>query len=108
MVTAELAVAILAALIVLVALCWGIFLVVLQLRLTDTAGEVARQAARGDREAVARARNASPPGVVITVRVDGRLTRVEVAASSRPVRGLPAVDLHAVAQTATEPGVVAR
>ena len=49
MVTAELAVAISAAVIVMVMLCWGIFLLVLQLRLVDTAGAVARQAARGDR-----------------------------------------------------------
>ena len=54
MVTAELSVSILTALALLTMMCWAIYLVVLQLRCIDTASEVARQAARGDRAAVHR------------------------------------------------------
>ena len=49
MVTAELAVTTLAAFTLLIIMCWGIFLVVMQLRCIDTAAAVARQTARGDR-----------------------------------------------------------
>ena len=51
MVTAELAVATLAALAMLTMMCWGVYLVVIQLRCTDTAAAVARQVARGDKAA---------------------------------------------------------
>ena len=46
MVTAELAVTTLSAFTLLVMMCWGISLVVLQLRCIDTAAAVARQTAR--------------------------------------------------------------
>ena len=48
MVTAELAVATLAALVVMLLLSLGVYLMVVQVRCIDTAGEVARQAARGE------------------------------------------------------------
>ena len=48
MVTAELAVTTLTAFTLLIVMCWGIYLVVLQVRCIDTASAVARQAARGD------------------------------------------------------------
>jgi hypothetical protein len=47
MVTAELAVTTLAAFALLTTMCWGIYLVVTQLRCVDTAAAIARQAARG-------------------------------------------------------------
>ena len=62
MVTVELAVTTLAALALLMMMAWGISLIVLQLRLVDTAAAVARQAARGDRAAVTRIKAAAPTG----------------------------------------------
>jgi hypothetical protein len=106
MVTVELAVAILAALLFMIMLCWGIYLVVVQLRLIDVASEVARQAARGDRAALARAESRAPLHSVITIRV-ARVTRVEVRVAAAPIRrGLPKVPLSARAEVATEPGQV--
>ena len=49
MVTAELAVTTLAAFALLTTMCWGIYLVVTQLRCVDAAAAIARQAARIDR-----------------------------------------------------------
>ena len=66
MVTAELAVTTLSAFTLLVMLCWGISLVVIQLRCIDTAAAVARQAARGDEAGVAHARSQAPAGAKIT------------------------------------------
>jgi hypothetical protein len=105
LVTIELAFAILAAVVVLMTLCWGIFLVVIQLRLVDTAGEVARQAARGDRAAIARVEAQAPPGATVSVRVAQPMTRVEVRVRVAPFAGLPALLLGAAAEVATEPGV---
>jgi len=106
MVTAELAVAILAALALMIMLCWGIVLVMLQVQCFDTAAEVARQAARGDRAGVARAQRDAPDGAVITVDDADGVTRVRVRLEARPVSGhLPAVTLQASAQVVTEPGV---
>ena len=59
LVTAELAVTTLAAFAVLTMMCWGIYLVVTQLRCVDTAAAVARQAARGDTTAVGQGQGCS-------------------------------------------------
>lgn len=105
MVTAELAVAILAAVLVLVTLCWGIMLLLLQLRLVDVAGAVARQAARGDRAAVAHARAQAPEHATVRVRVTERRAYVEVGLAARPFGRLaPTVPLRARAEAVTEPG----
>jgi hypothetical protein len=104
MVTVELAVAILAALLFMIMLCWGIYLVVVQVRLVDVAGEVARQAARGDQTAVVRAESVAPAGSTITVRV-GQVTQVEIRLEAAPMsQGLPKVPLSARAEVVTEPG----
>jgi hypothetical protein len=104
MVTAELAVATLAALAVLTMLCWGIYLVVLQMRCIDTAGEVARQAARGDSGGVRRARRDAPHGAGVTVHSNSRVTIVTVRLRARPFADwLVAVPLHAEAAVDTEP-----
>jgi hypothetical protein len=106
MVTAELAVAISAAVIVMIMLCWGIFLLVLQLRLVDTAGAVARQAARGDRAGVARAEASAPRGAEIRVERGESVTRVTVRLPADPFGPMmPTVRLGAAAEVATEPGV---
>jgi hypothetical protein len=106
MVTAELAVAISAAVIVMIILCWGICLLVLQLRLVDTAGAVARQAARGDRAGVARAEASAPKGTAIRVEQGKSMTRVTLRLQADPYGPLmPTVRLGAVAEIGTEPGV---
>jgi hypothetical protein len=67
MVTAELAVTTLAAFAVLTMMCWGIYLVVTQLRCVDAAAAVARQAARADAAAVAKAKAGAPTGATIMI-----------------------------------------
>lgn len=104
MVTAELAVSTLAALAVLTMLCWGIYLVVLQLRCVDTASEVARQAARGDDGGVQRAKRDAPTGARVQVNASQKVTQVQVRLSARPfAQWLVAVPLHAEAEVDTEP-----
>lgn len=104
MVTAELAVSTLAALAVLTMLCWGVYLVVMQMRCIDTAGEVARQAARGDAAGVQRARRDSPTGARVQVTSGPKVTSVQVRLTARPfAHWLVAVPLHAEAQVDTEP-----
>lgn len=104
MVTAELAVSTLAVLAVLTMLCWVIYVVVLQVRCMETAGEVARQAARGDRAAVRRAERDAPPGAHVQVRSGVQTTSVTVRLDARPLaRWLVVVPLYAEAQVATEP-----
>jgi hypothetical protein len=105
MVTAEFAVATLAALAVLTMLCWAIFLVVMQMRCIDTAGEVARQAARGDRAAVQRAERDAPQGAHVRVSTRKGVATVQVRLTARPfAQWLVAVPLHAEAQVVAEPG----
>jgi len=105
MVTAELAVTILTAFTLLVMMCWGISLVVLQLRCIDTAAAVARQTARDDKTAVAHARSQAPAGAKITVQQRGSLVTVTVRASARPLADwLVAVPLQAGASVVREPG----
>ncbi len=105
MVTAELAVAILAALSLFALMCWGLVLIGLQLRCVDTAAAVARQEARSDRAAVARARQEAPQGAVIGVQRQRNQVRVTVTLRVRPfLRGLPAVPLRAEAVVVPEPG----
>ena len=105
MVTAELAVAILAALSVAVLLCWGIFLLVVQLRCVDAAAAVARQEARADRTGVAQARSSAPRGAAVQVSRRRDEVVVTVSLTVRPfVPGLASVPLHAEATVVREPG----
>lgn len=104
MVTAELAVSTLAALAVLTMLCWGIYLVVMQMRCIDTAGEVARQAARGDAASVTQAEHDAPRGAQVQVHDGGQVVSVEVRLTARPLaHWLVAVPLRAGAQVLAEP-----
>jgi hypothetical protein len=106
MVTAELAVATLAALALMIMMCWGIYLLVVQMQCIDTAAEVARQAARGDEAGVRRARDQAPPGARVQVRLSGGTARVEVRLEARPLaEWLVAVPLRATAEVVAEPGV---
>lgn len=105
MVTAELALGVFAAAMLLVALCWGMAIAVLQVRCMDTAAQTARQAARGDQAAVARARAGAPEGSQVRIRTVGGDVVVEVDLAARPMaKRLPAVHLHARSETALEPG----
>ena len=105
MVTAELAVATLAALALLATMVWAIFLVVVELRCVDTATAVARQAARGDAAGVRAAKAAAPAGASVTTSTRSGVVTVTVRVRARPVvEGLPAVPLAAQARVAKEPG----
>jgi hypothetical protein len=105
MVTAELAVATLAALALLTMMCWGVYLVVIQLRCTDTAAAVARLLARGDRAAAARAQAAAPPGATVVVERRPSLVAVTVRVQAKPTAGwLISVPLEARAEVVPEPG----
>jgi hypothetical protein len=104
MVTAELAVTILAAFAVLTMMCWGIYLVVTQLRCVDAAAAVARQAARADDAAVAKAKAGAPSGATITIEKRPSLVTVVIRVRARPLgRWLVAVPLEARAQVVPEP-----
>ncbi|GAA1426274.1 hypothetical protein GCM10009616_00400 [Microlunatus lacustris] len=109
MVTAELAVAILAALSLFLVLCWGILLVVQQLRIVDTAAAVARQEARGDRDAAAVVRAQAPGGASVEVRRRAGQVVVRVELTVQPLRGgRLAVPLAAEASVVEEPGGAGR
>jgi hypothetical protein len=104
MVTAELAVTTLAAFAVLIMMCWGIYLVVTQLRCVDAAAAIARQAARGDTMAVDEAKAAAPSGATIVIDERPSLVTVAVRVKARPLgRWLVAVPLEARAQVIPEP-----
>lgn len=104
MVTAELAVTILAALALLVMMCWGIYLIVIQLRCEDTAAAVARQAARGDAAGVRTMKDAAPQGATVIVDRRRGVVTVTVRVSAKPLAAwLVAVPLHAQAQVMSEP-----
>lgn len=104
MVTAELAVATLAGLAVLLLLSWGVYLMVMQIRCIDTAAEVARQAARADDAAVARATRDAPAGARVRITRSAALVRVEVRLVARPLAtNLAAVPLQAAAEVVPEP-----
>jgi hypothetical protein len=104
MVTAELAVTTLAAFAVLMMMCWGIYLVVTQLRCVDAAAAIARQAARGDPSGVGKARAGAPSGATIVIDKRPSLVTVMVRVKARPLgRWLAAVPLEARAQVIPEP-----
>jgi hypothetical protein len=104
MVTAELAVTTLAAFAVLTMMCWGIYLVVTQLRCVDAAAAVARQAARANAAGVARAKAEAPTGATIMIDKRPSLVTVTVRVKARPLgRWLVAVQLEARAQVVPEP-----
>ena len=104
MVTAELAVTTLSAFTLLVMLCWGISLVLVQMRCIDTAAAVARQVARGDEAGVAQARSKAPDGAKIEVQRRPGLVTVTVRVTARPLADwLVSVPLRAGASVVPEP-----
>jgi hypothetical protein len=104
MVTAELAVTTLTAFTLLVMMCWGISLLVVQLRCIDTAAAVARQAARDDEAGVARATGNAPRGAKVAVQRRPGLVTVTVRVAARPLADwLVTVPLQARAEVVPEP-----
>lgn len=103
MVTAELAVGSIAV-VIMVMLCLGIgMMIITQLRCVDVASEIARQAARGDDQAVAAARRTVPAGGTVDLRRgDGSVVVVVSAPVVLPP--LPAVTVTGRAEAVVEPG----
>jgi hypothetical protein len=107
MVTAEIAVALPALVLVLAVSLWAIRIASTQVACTDAARSGARAAARGEplpavRAAVARA---LPPGARISISRTRETTRVDVAVPAHPptASGLPPLLIRAHATAATEP-----
>ncbi len=78
MVTAELAVSILAATLIAAGLCWVIGVIGTQIRCQDSAAAIARQLARGDENGVERARASVPAGGGVRIDTAGDVVRVTV------------------------------
>ncbi|MEO3861228.1 TadE family type IV pilus minor pilin [Acrocarpospora sp. B8E8] len=108
-VTAEIAVALPALVVVLGAALWAVAVVCAQLECVDAARAGARAAARGESVDAVRAvvLRWAPEGAQATVAVHGDLARVEVIAKIRPVAGLLVrpFTVSATASSAAEPGV---
>lgn len=103
MVTAELAVGLLAVALVISMAAGLAGTLQLQARCIDSASEIARQIARGDDAAAARASRDVPEGAVVSHRRSGDQVVVTVR---MPVRlaNLPLFELSATARTIVEPG----
>lgn len=103
MVTAELAVASLVVAVLVVALAWAISALGLVLRCQGAAEEVARQLARGDSEAAARAEQAAPSGAEVATSRAGDVVTVIVSLDARPwATWLPGVPLQVTATALSE------
>ena len=85
-VTAEIAAALPALVLVVIAALWTLSLGIMQLRCADAAREAARAAARGDAPAVVRqvAEAVAPDGAVVEVTERDGLVVVQVAVEVRP------------------------
>ncbi len=104
MVTAELAFASMGAALACVLLAWTLTLVGLLVRCQDTAAEVARQEARADRSAVAKAVADRPKGAKVDVRQDAEQVTVRVELAAQPwAAWLPTVPLSGSATVLREP-----
>lgn len=104
MVTAELAFASLAMVGAVVLIAWLLTLLMLLAQCQSVAGEVARQEARGDRSAAARAIAQRPPGAAVRVSTVRDQIRVQVVLDARPwASWLPSVPLRTDATVLREP-----
>ncbi|HEY7487694.1 MAG TPA: TadE family type IV pilus minor pilin [Streptosporangiaceae bacterium] len=108
-VTAEIAVALPALVLVIVVALWGVSAAAAQVACVDAARAGARAAARGEPVPAVQAATvrAAPPGAKVTTRRDGDRTEVEVIAQIRApaLSGLPPIVVREHAVAATEPGV---
>lgn len=106
MATAELAVALPAVVLVIVAGMTAVSVLTAQLRCVDAAREAARAAARGESSAVVHsvASRSGPSGSAVTVAGDDRDVVVTVSAESGGGRGiLPSFHVRATAVARREP-----
>lgn len=105
MVTVELAAALIVVAMAAVACAWLVGVLVLQVRLVDVAGEVARQAARGDEKAVTRAKSDAPKGATVSVVRVGGAYRATASSTTMAMGPLPSWPLSADAEVLAETGV---
>lgn len=104
MVTVELALGSLGAVLAVLLLSWVIAVVMLWGACNDLAAAVARQEARGDQAAVAKLERAKPPGARIEVHQRADDITVTVKLAARPwADWLPQVPLQAEATVIREP-----
>lgn len=102
-VTAEMAAALPAVLLVLLTGLTGVNAVMTKLRCVDAAREGARAAARGD-DGVEAARRGAPAGATITVSIEGDAVKASVTAVARPFGPrLPGIAVDGLAVAAVEP-----
>lgn len=108
MVTAEVAVALPALVLVTALLMWGVTAASVQVACTDAARSGVRAAARGEALPAVRAMvvRALPSGAAVRVHRDAATSRVEVSVPVRPPGGaeLLPLDVRAEATAPTEPG----
>ncbi|NAS22521.1 hypothetical protein GT755_12595 [Herbidospora sp. NEAU-GS84] len=108
-VTAEMAAALPALVVVLGAALWAVSVVGARLECVDAARAGARAAARGDEVSAVRegAMAVAPAGATVEVTVGAAVTEVTVRARVRPAWAvvLPEVAVSASASSATEKGV---
>ena len=107
-VTAEIAVALPALVLVVAVALWGVSVAAAHVACVDAARAGARAAARGEPLPAVRAAvlRGAPSGAHVTARRDGDLTEVDVSVELRPpaLSGLPPIVVREHAVAATEPG----
>lgn len=103
MVTVELALGLVALAIIVGVAIQLVGVMLLQGRCWDTATEVARQVARGDHQAVAKARSDAPEGATIDIAAREGVAVVIVQTRAQPVGPLLPLDLRAEARVVQEP-----
>ena len=103
-VTIEFAFGILASIIVMIMLAWGIFLFGAEVAAIDAAGSVARQLARGDTAAAAEAEHNGPADAHYVIRSGAGAVRVTAVVDAHPLEAMPTFRLSATAEAALEPG----
>jgi hypothetical protein len=107
-VTAEIAVALPALVLVITVALWGVSAAAAQVACVDAARAGARAAARGEPMPAVQAAvlRGAPAGARVTARRDSDLTEVEVVAEVRApaMSGLPPIVVREHAVAATEPG----
>ncbi|WP_303631075.1 TadE family type IV pilus minor pilin [Actinomadura madurae] len=110
-VTAEIAVALPALVLITAVALWGVTVASVQLTCTDAARAGARAAARGESLTAVRAlvEEAVPDGATVEVRRDEATVHVDVSTPVRPAAaiGLPPLIVHAHVAAPTEPGTPA-
>lgn len=84
---------------------WSVWVLGQQVRVVDTAREVARQVARGDDQAARQAAQRGPAGVTVTSTRQAGDAVVTARLQVRVFDPLPVVPLSATARVALEPGV---